>query len=244
MLASGRQPQARRADLSRPAEPAKALKNIQPRRALGTDRRPRAGRAVVGVLAGAALVGGLAMAAPTQASASPIGYNLPTLSRGDSGRLVVRLQRELSAYGPNVAATGHFGKLTKKRVKELQRHNGWRATGVAGHRVWHKLLTDGHRVTTPSLYAHRSSGSSARTVSRSSVWDKLARCESGGNWHINTGNGFYGGLQFSLSTWHAYGGSGMPNRASRTEQIRIATKVQRSQGWGAWPACSARIGLR
>ncbi|ALG28167.1 resuscitation-promoting factor [Glutamicibacter halophytocola] len=76
-----------------------------------------------------------------------------------------------------------------------------------------------------------------------STWDKLAQCESGGNWSINTGNGYYGGLQFSLSTWKAFGGSGMPNQASKAEQIRIATKVQASQGWGAWPACTAKLGI-
>jgi Transglycosylase-like domain len=75
-------------------------------------------------------------------------------------------------------------------------------------------------------------------------WDAIAACESGGNWSINTGNGFYGGLQFTLSTWHAYGGSGMPNHASRSRQIAVAKKVQASQGWGAWPACTAKLGIR
>ncbi|WP_440101328.1 transglycosylase family protein [Glutamicibacter mishrai] len=76
-----------------------------------------------------------------------------------------------------------------------------------------------------------------------STWDKLAQCESGGNWSINTGNGYYGGLQFSLSTWKAFGGSGMPHQASKAEQIRVATKVQAAQGWGAWPACTAKLGI-
>ena len=78
----------------------------------------------------------------------------------------------------------------------------------------------------------------------STVWDALARCESGGNWAINTGNGYYGGLQFSLGTWHAYGGSGYPHQASREEQIRIAEKVRAaSGGYGAWPGCAAKLGL-
>ncbi|WP_281258421.1 resuscitation-promoting factor [Nocardioides gansuensis] len=76
------------------------------------------------------------------------------------------------------------------------------------------------------------------------VWDALAQCESGGNWAINTGNGYYGGLQFSLSTWRAYGGTGYPHQASRETQIAIATKVRdASGGYGAWPACSASLGL-
>ncbi|MFI1355356.1 transglycosylase family protein [Streptomyces sp. NPDC020898] len=79
----------------------------------------------------------------------------------------------------------------------------------------------------------------------SGVWDRIAQCESGGNWHINTGNGYYGGLQFSGSTWRAYGGTAYAataDGASKSQQISVATKVQRAQGWGAWPTCSARAG--
>ncbi|MET9385067.1 transglycosylase family protein [Streptomyces sp. NPDC002928] len=77
------------------------------------------------------------------------------------------------------------------------------------------------------------------------VWDRIAQCESGGNWHINTGNGYYGGLQFSAGTWRAYGGSAYAptaDRATRAQQIAVATKVQGAQGWGAWPTCAARAG--
>ena len=75
-------------------------------------------------------------------------------------------------------------------------------------------------------------------------WDGVAQCESGGNWGINTGNGYYGGLQFSMSTWQAMGGSGNPANASRGEQIAVAERVLASQGWGAWPSCSSQLGLR
>jgi len=78
------------------------------------------------------------------------------------------------------------------------------------------------------------------------VWDRLAECESGGNWAINTGNGYYGGLQFSASTWSGYGGgqyAETANLATREEQIAIAEKVQAAQGWGAWPSCAAELGL-
>jgi resuscitation-promoting factor RpfB len=88
------------------------------------------------------------------------------------------------------------------------------------------------------------SSSSSSSTPSGSVWDKLAQCESGGNWSINTGNGYYGGLQFSLSTWRAYGGSGMPHQASREQQIAIAKKLQADAGWGSWPACSSKLGLR
>jgi nucleoid-associated protein YgaU len=68
-------------------------------------------------------------------------------------------------------------------------------------------------------------------------WDAIAKCESGGNWHTHTGNGFAGGLQFTPSTWHANGGSGSPANASRAEQIQVAKNVKQSQGIGAWPVC-------
>jgi hypothetical protein len=79
------------------------------------------------------------------------------------------------------------------------------------------------------------------------TWDRLARCESGGRWHINTGNGYYGGLQISPSTWAGYGGrrfAPLPHGATKGEQIRIGERIQHAQGWRAWPACSSRLGLR
>ncbi|WP_307861597.1 transglycosylase family protein [Nocardioides xinjiangensis] len=78
----------------------------------------------------------------------------------------------------------------------------------------------------------------------STVWDTLAQCESGGNWAINTGNGYYGGLQFSLGTWRAYGGAGYPHQASRETQIAVATRLRDATGgYGSWPGCAAKLGL-
>lgn len=76
------------------------------------------------------------------------------------------------------------------------------------------------------------------------VWDRLAKCESGGNWSINTGNGFYGGLQFSAATWRSVGGSGLPHQNSKAEQIKRGKILQQRAGWGQWPACTKRLGLR
>ncbi|MGI5499022.1 transglycosylase family protein [Lentzea sp. CA-135723] len=73
-------------------------------------------------------------------------------------------------------------------------------------------------------------------------WDRIAQCESSGNWSTNTGNGYYGGLQFSQSTWQANGGAGSAHQASREEQIRVAENVLRTQGLGAWGACGRRGG--
>jgi hypothetical protein len=79
---------------------------------------------------------------------------------------------------------------------------------------------------------------------RDAMWERLAQCESGGNWSINTGNGYYGGLQFSLSSWQWVGGSGYPHRASRAEQIHRAEILLSRQGWNAWPSCSRQLGFR
>ncbi|MBD8870670.1 transglycosylase family protein [Nocardioides sp. MJB4] len=78
----------------------------------------------------------------------------------------------------------------------------------------------------------------------STVWDQLAQCESGGNWAINTGNGYYGGLQFNLQTWRGYGGTGYPHQNSRETQIAVATRLRDARGgYGAWPSCSQKLGL-
>lgn len=93
----------------------------------------------------------------------------------------------------------------------------------------------------PVMSAGSADAASMRT------WDRLAHCESGGRWHIATGNGYFGGLQFSSSTWRAFGGkryAALPHHASRTQQVRVAERVRHAQGWGAWPSCSRRVGLR
>jgi hypothetical protein len=76
------------------------------------------------------------------------------------------------------------------------------------------------------------------------TWDRLAQCEAGGNWAISTGNGYYGGLQFALGSWRGVGGSGYPHQHSKWEQIHRAELLHDQQGWGAWPACSRKLGLR
>jgi hypothetical protein len=78
------------------------------------------------------------------------------------------------------------------------------------------------------------------------TWDRLAQCESGGNWSINTGNGYFGGLQFHPATWRGHGGGEFApsaHQATREQQIAVAERVLTTQGWGAWPACSRRLGL-
>ena len=87
----------------------------------------------------------------------------------------------------------------------------------------------------------------AANAAPDSAWDKLAQCESGGRWDINTGNGFYGGLQFTPSTWRGFGGkefAASAHQASRAEQIVVAERVLAGQGWDAWPSCSRKTGVR
>src|SRR3954447_10220026 len=82
----------------------------------------------------------------------------------------------------------------------------------------------------------------ANAAAPASAWDQLAQCESSGNWNTNTGNGYYGGLQFTQSTWKAYGGTGSAANASREEQIAVAERVLQGQGIGPWPVCGKKGG--
>ena len=96
----------------------------------------------------------------------------------------------------------------------------------------------GVAIAAPLMAAGNASAATA------SQWDAVAQCESGGNWSINTGNGYYGGLQFSASTWAAYGGTAYAStadQASKSQQITIAEKVLAGQGKGAWPVCGTGL---
>ena len=103
-----------------------------------------------------------------------------------------------------------------------------------------------HIVATPAPAPAAPAPQRVVTYDGDSVWDDLARCESGGNWAINTGNGYYGGLQFSLGTWQGYGGTefaAYPHEATREEQIIVAERLRAARGYSPWPACSAKLGL-
>ena len=99
------------------------------------------------------------------------------------------------------------------------------------------------RAAAPAKY----SASVSTPTPKHNVWDSLAQCESGGNWSINNGNGYHGGLQFHPQTWNSYGGqqyAPYAYQATREQQIAVAEKVQAGQGWGAWPACTSKLGIR
>jgi resuscitation-promoting factor RpfA len=111
-----------------------------------------------------------------------------------------------------------------------------RKPSTAVRRTIARVVVAGVAVGAPLMVAP--AFASAQSVN----WDAVAECESGGNWAIDTGNGYAGGLQFKQSTWEANGGSGNPANASKAEQIRVAENVRQSQGMGAWPTCGKRAG--
>ncbi|MER6410586.1 transglycosylase family protein [Streptomyces humidus] len=120
--------------------------------------------------------------------------------------------------------------LFSAKGKHRRPSKATRAAALAG--------VTGVAIAAPLMAAGNASAATA------SEWDAVAQCESGGNWSINTGNGYYGGLQFSASTWAAYGGTqyaAQANQASKSQQISVAEKVLASQGKGAWPVCGTGL---
>jgi uncharacterized protein YabE (DUF348 family) len=155
----------------------------------------------------------------------------PTITRDDSS---------MASGSSTVVRSGRNGlRIVTYRIKFRNGHVVAR-TVLSRHVVRDPVAQVervGTRTVTPTV-------TGPNYASGNTVWDRLAQCESGGNWAINTGNGYYGGLQFSLGTWRANGGSGLPSAASRLTQIAVATRVRNaSGGYGAWPACAAALGL-
>ena len=127
-----------------------------------------------------------------------------------------------------------------------EKTNVYRVTVVDGVETAREALST--RVTREPVAEQVATGTqekpAAPAVVDGGVWDRLAQCEAGGNWAINTGNGYYGGLQFNPGTWRANGGQGLPHQNSREQQIAIAEKVRAaSGGFGAWPGCARKLGL-
>ena len=109
--------------------------------------------------------------------------------------------------------------------------------GTAGH-TWQAYRREA-RLLRAYLYRLEVSRQRQALVDR---WQGVANCESGGNWHINTGKGHYGGLQFSMGTWQSYGGSGMPHEQAAWQQAQVAERVRTSSGLGSWPHCGSHYG--
>ncbi|MET4046290.1 resuscitation-promoting factor [Rhodococcus sp. 1163] len=125
----------------------------------------------------------------------------------------------------------------------------WAINTVNGKEVGREKVTETVKVPAQPKIVRVGAkpGTEVPPVENGSTWDALAQCEATGNWAINTGNGFFGGVQFDQNTWERQGGLKYAPRAdlaSREEQIAIASVTQKSQGWGAWPACTSRLGYR
>ena len=149
---------------------------------------------------------------------------------------VTRDDSSMARGSSTVVRSGHAG-LRNVTYRITFRNGRLVARKVLSQEVLRDPVAQVERVGTRTV-------STTNFAGGSTVWDQLAQCEAGGNWATNTGNGYYGGLQFSLGTWQANGGSGLPSNASRLTQIAIATKVRNaSGGYGAWPACAASLGL-
>ncbi|WP_106122486.1 SH3 domain-containing protein [Nesterenkonia sandarakina] len=167
--------------------------------------------------------------------------------------------------GPSTENSPMFSVRTGTKVQLLEKKsNGWQEIKVNGATGWMsaQFLSTSAPATSGSGSNNTgsntgSSGSGSSTAPStsamhkksangpySSAWDKLAQCESGGNWKINTGNGFYGGIQFSPESWKEVGGSGFPHQATKAEQIKRAHMLWKKQGWKAWPHCTSQLGLK
>ena len=111
----------------------------------------------------------------------------------------------------------------------------------ADGKVRNRLVLTSEKLEKPVKRVVARGTAEAPAVASGSVWDKIAECESGGNWHINTGNGYYGGLQFSAATWRSVGGPGLPHEHSRETQIKYAEILQKRSGWGQWGCAHVRF---
>jgi hypothetical protein len=144
-----------------------------------------------------------------------------------------------------LAAVASVGVLGACTPEEVQMWQAWHAQDPAAAEAY---LQDPAQSAAPAdPAAAPAEPAAAPAVPEGSVWDKVAYCESGGNWAINRGTGYYGGLQMLGATWRNYGGTefaATADQASREQQIVVAERVLDDVGWGAWPACSRKLGLR
>lgn len=152
-----------------------------------------------------------------------------------------------SSHTPEKRSHGHDSDHAASDNEGLgSRHRGRGQSSSRGSTRYLDLARDDEdTVTSRTPSRSRSTSRSGSTQATDAQWDRLAACESSGNWSANTGNGYKGGLQFSDSTWRAHGGNAYApsaDKASREEQIAIAKKVQREQGSRAWPSCGGRLG--
>jgi len=186
-----------------------------------------------------------APSAGAQAACS-VDHRLRLGQRGSSDVRCLQIALEAAGVNPG-PVDGYFGPVTRAAVVAYQTAKGLTVDGWVGPQTAGSLgiwwAPTSRSASAPAPRAPRTSAPRPAPATNSGVdWDRLAQCESGGNWSINTGNGYYGGLQFLASTWRAYGGTGLPHQHSRETQIAIAERVRADVGMRAWPGCSRKFG--
>lgn len=183
---------------------------------------------------------GKEMVAPAEAAPAPV--TVPAGAQRIPADQTRAVQSVLDSYGYTIVVDGQYGPQTTKVVMSWQRSNGLLEDGIAGPITQASLgiTSTADRVGN----AQPVTAAPAPDIPHYDQWVALAQCESGGNWSINTGNGYYGGLQFALGSWRAVGGVGRPDQASAAEQMLRAEILLDEQGWGAWPYCARKLGLR
>ncbi len=158
------------------------------------------------------------------------------------------LQRWTMTFATSVALVGSsivIGSVTSSDAIELAEPDA----GVRVRMLSAKSRPGSEDLVTPDRVAADAAmrATQARPAANVEVppetWEKLAKCESNKRWDADTGNGYYGGLQFALTSWRAVGGNGYPHEAPKHVQIGFAERLLERQGWGAWPSCSRRLGL-
>lgn len=183
--------------------------------------------------------GGAASEVHTLAASEPVDYEAPRLEQMDATIQFAQAKAEEKKRAEVAAYLEAIHQAELERQAEAQR---------AAERAEAERREAEAAAATPPPAPQQSSYTGAcggmGDPNNMACWDRLAQCESGGNWAINTGNGYYGGIQFSLSSWRAVGGTGYPHEHSREEQIRRGQMLYNSGGWGHWPACTAGFGWR
>jgi len=201
------------------------------------------------LIAAVALVG--PTAAHAQEACSVSGYQTQQ-GPGQDSDSVRCIQQALHDHGVDAGPVdGWFGPVTEAAVYTFQTGAGLTLDGQVGQETAAALgvqyVRPQQQQAAPARQQQQQSAPARSNSGGGTVWDRLAQCESGGNWAINTGNGFYGGVQFDQNTWERHGGLRYAPRAdlaTREEQLAIAEVTRARQGWGAWPVCSTRVRAR
>jgi hypothetical protein len=197
------------------------------------ERPPARGLGVKRAMAGGA-VGVALLVGPIGLAKAMVPAEAPDIEIDDTNALFASLDR-------NSSSVAEHGQATVNEALAVQEVTLSGKDGAATSAVTTTTTT----TEPPSEGDHQpDTGAGFGNPGDYATWDALAQCESTGNWSINTGNGYYGGLQFSLATWQSVGGTGYPHEHSREEQIHRGQILQARAGWGQWPHCSSRLGFR